>query len=116
MVMMRQLEDGKMSDALSAAAAIAPEMVKLRRNLHRHAELAFEEEETAQILISELQGLGLPYDYQGIGSPVVARLDVGTSACVWRIGSHAETDDSTRHISVATPLIHDDQNPVRLER
>jgi hippurate hydrolase len=68
------------SQALVRATKIAPAIVALRRNLHRHAELAFKEEQTAKILIAELEALGLSFDYQGVGQPVVARLDINKDA------------------------------------
>lgn len=53
---------------------IYPRMVKLRRRFHRHPELAFEEEQTAQVIINELQRLGITYEYGGKGGAVVGRL------------------------------------------
>ncbi len=66
----------RMLESLEAANAIQPVLVDLRRRLHQHAELSFVEEQTAQILIAQLTELGLSYEYEGVGSPVVARLDV----------------------------------------
>lgn len=43
-------------------------MVELRRSLHRHPELAFEEVETARTLMAELDRLGIAYDYSGKGA------------------------------------------------
>ncbi len=57
------------------AEAIFPWMVAIRRELHRHPELAFEEEATARRIIAQLERLGLPYQYGGLGGGVVARLD-----------------------------------------
>lgn len=48
--------------------------VELRRRLHRHPELAFEEVETAALIGAELEGLGLVPSYGGKGSGVVADL------------------------------------------
>jgi amidohydrolase len=53
---------------------IYPRMVALRRLLHRHPELAFEEEETAGMVMKELDCLGIPYQYGGVGGGVVARI------------------------------------------
>jgi len=49
-------------------------MVALRRRLHHHPELAFEEVETAQVLTEELDRLGIPYDYGEPGGGVVGKL------------------------------------------
>jgi hippurate hydrolase len=49
-------------------------MVELRRHLHRHPELAFEEKKTASIVIDELKRLGIPFWYGGVGSGIIAKL------------------------------------------
>ncbi len=49
-------------------------MVNLRRRLHRCPELAFEEVETAQTIISELERLKIPYQYDGPGGCLVGRM------------------------------------------
>jgi hippurate hydrolase len=50
-------------------------MVAVRRDLHRHPELAFEEEHTAARILTELQALGIPSTYRGKGSGVIAHLE-----------------------------------------
>ncbi len=59
-------------------ATVTERMVELRRAIHKHPELAFEEKETAALIMSELDGLGIPYTYEGEGSGVIGRLDVDT--------------------------------------
>ena len=49
-------------------------MVGVRRTLHRHPELAFEEVETAKVLMAELDKLDIPYDYAGPGNAVIGKL------------------------------------------
>ncbi|WP_303907309.1 M20 metallopeptidase family protein [Thiohalomonas denitrificans] len=61
-------------DRWQAVEAIFPHMVELRRSLHRHPELAFEEIETARIVMAELQRLGVPCEYTGPGGGVVGRI------------------------------------------
>ena len=61
---------------LERAGKIAQALTRLRRALHRHAELAFEEAETARIIMARLDELGIDYDYQGVGQAVVADLHV----------------------------------------
>lgn len=43
------------------AAAIEPDLVAIRRDLHAHPELAFEEVRTAGVVCRELDRLGIPY-------------------------------------------------------
>lgn len=50
-------------------------MVELRRALHRHPELAFEEAQTAQLIIDELERLDIATDYDGVGSGVIGHLN-----------------------------------------
>lgn len=50
-------------------------MVELRRELHRHPELAFEEVRTAERMMAELDSLHIPYTYDGPGSGVIAGLE-----------------------------------------
>ncbi|SDY73997.1 M20 family metallopeptidase [Nitrosomonas sp. Nm33] len=49
-------------------------MVEIRRKLHRHPELAFEEIETAKVLMGQLTKLGISYDYAGPGNAVIGKL------------------------------------------
>lgn len=57
-----------------------PHLVEIRRTLHRHPELAFEEGHTARVILAELERLGIPADYGGIGSGVIGKLVVNESA------------------------------------
>ncbi len=49
-------------------------MVEIRRQLHQHPELAFEEVNTANAIIQELKRLGISYQYGGKGTGVVGGL------------------------------------------
>jgi amidohydrolase len=73
---------GQKTAVLSNAVAIDDALLKWRRLLHRTPELAFEEAQTATAVSAVLSELGLSFDYQGVGSAVVARLDVGSDAPV----------------------------------
>ena len=64
-------------------------MVELRRAFHRRPELAFEEAATAKAIMAELDRLGIPYDYQGVGGGLVGRL----------VGEHARS--AANRITVA---------------
>lgn len=65
-----------MNLALSSES-IFPQMVKLRRTLHQYPELAFEEAQTAALIMAECDRLGIPYTYGGVGGGVIARLQGG---------------------------------------
>lgn len=58
----------------AVADSVITRMREIRRDLHRHPELAFEEERTAARIMAELDALGIPYDYRGVGSGVIGRL------------------------------------------
>jgi amidohydrolase len=55
-------------------------LVEIRRSIHKHPELAFEETKTAKTIIEELDRLGIPYEYGGKGTGVVGRLVTDESA------------------------------------
>src|SRR5512146_3182146 len=59
-----------MSTLLDRASALAPDLVALRRALHRHPELAFQEVRTAGIVAERLEALGYRIR-RGVGITVV---------------------------------------------
>ena len=65
---------------LTDAETIYSQMIKLRRAFHRHPELAFEEVQTAQTVIAELNRLAIPCEYKGIGGAVIGRLNNGRNS------------------------------------
>ena len=62
-----------------ATAAIEPRLVEIRRDIHAHPELAFEETRTAGIVAAELARLGIPHR-TGIGRTGVVGADRGRPA------------------------------------
>lgn len=70
---------------------VFPKMVELRRTIHRHPELAFEEVETANVIMEELDRLGIPYEYEGKGNAVIGRLAGGNDGAP-TIALRAEMD------------------------
>ncbi|MDH3714401.1 MAG: M20 family metallopeptidase [Gammaproteobacteria bacterium] len=64
------------------AEKIFPHMVELRRDFHRHPELAFEEEHTARRIVRELDRLGIDCSYTGKGGAVIGRLLDGQTPTV----------------------------------
>lgn len=65
-----------MSESLKSEQ-VYDRMVALRRALHRYPELAFEEKNTAATIMSELDALGIPHEYGGVGGAVIGRLQGG---------------------------------------
>lgn len=54
-----------MKQLIPAAAAIAPHLVEMRRHLHAHPEIRFEEYATAAFIEAELDALGIPHERMG---------------------------------------------------
>ena len=61
---MHRMED--LFDIGSRAAGMQDEMVRLRRDFHRHPELGFQENRTAAVIAAYLRGLGMEV-HEGIG-------------------------------------------------
>jgi len=66
-------------------------LVMLRRWFHQHPELAFEEADTAQRIIAELERLKIACDYAGVGHAVIGRIP-GCDPKKMAIGLRAEMD------------------------
>jgi len=62
---------------LKRAEALASRLVALRRAIHRHPELGFEEFETAELVCSTLDRLGIPYRPSVARTGVIAQLGEG---------------------------------------
>jgi len=77
----------KLIDAILAAA---PEITAIRRDLHKHPELCFHEERTADLIARTLEGWGIPV-HRGLGKTgVVGIVKNGTSARA--VGLRADID------------------------
>lgn len=57
------------------AAEALPELIGIRRHLHAHPELSFEERETAAYIAGHLQAWGIPFTTGWAGHGIVALLD-----------------------------------------
>ena len=79
-------------DFLAAARALQPQIVEWRRAIHQNPELGFEEEETAALVASHLNALGLETQ-TGVGrTGVVARIEGSASGSGRRVGIRADMD------------------------
>ncbi|WGX94546.1 M20 family metallopeptidase [Nocardioides sp. L-11A] len=88
------------ADAGSAALATA---VAVRRSIHQHPELSFEEHRTARLIREHLDRIGLPYRAGVAGTGVVATLDTGRPGPVTAF--RADLD--------ALPITEDTDQPFR---
>ena len=68
------------SDLLTRARHMAPELIELRRELHRHPELSFQEHRTSARLAAALVSLGYQVRTGVARTGVVAELEVGCGA------------------------------------
>jgi len=67
---------------LNEAKGIAEWIVGLRRQIHRHPELMYEEVKTSQLVRDTLDQLGIRYQYPLAKTGVVATLGAGDGPCV----------------------------------
>lgn len=78
------------SSMLSSIRAVAPEFVELRRKIHSHPELAFEEHQTSELVAGKLASWGYQV-HRGLGKTgVVGTLKKGSGAK--KIGIRADMD------------------------
>ncbi|MBK9956313.1 MAG: amidohydrolase [Rhodocyclaceae bacterium] len=75
---------------MSASTDLHPRIAALRRDLHAHPELAFEERRTADVVVAHLERLGIEVHRGLAGTGVVARIRVGTGKR--SIGLRADMD------------------------
>ena len=69
-------------ELLGEAKGIQGWIVELRRRLHRHPELMYEEVETSRLVRETLDGLGISYRWPVAETGVVATLGTGEGPCV----------------------------------
>ena len=79
-----------MTYLLDALCARAGEFITLRRDIHRHPELAFEEHRTAALVADKLEGWGYAVERGIGGTGVVGRLVRGRGTR--RLGLRADMD------------------------
>ena len=73
------------------AERLQEQLAQWRRTLHQYPEIAFQERETARIIMAELQRLDIPFEYGGVGGGVIARIR-GTAAHGLTVALRAELD------------------------
>ncbi len=83
------------------AERLTPQLVELRKQLHQHPELAFEEHETAKAVGTFLNGLGIPFK-AGVGKTGIVALLEG-SAPGRTIGIRADMDALPIHEESGKP-------------
>jgi IAA-amino acid hydrolase len=69
-------------ELLGQARGIQGWIVDIRRRLHRHPELMYEEVETSRVVRETLDGLGIPYRWPVAETGVVALVGKGGGPCV----------------------------------
>ncbi|HEY9639640.1 MAG TPA: M20 family metallopeptidase [Coleofasciculaceae cyanobacterium] len=89
---------------------VFPRMIELRRTFHRYPELAFEEQQTAAVIIEELQRLEIPYEYGGVGGGIVARIEGAAGAPV--VALRADMDALPGEENTGLPFAS--QNPGKM--
>ena len=91
-----------MTALLNRMAAQADEFVSLRRDIHRHPELGFEEHRTSALVAAKLESWGYRVERGMGGTGVVAQLVRGTGR--GRLGLRADMD--ALPITEANPFAH----------
>lgn len=76
-VKVKRMNSTAQSSLSKQLQAVQAYLIKVRRALHRVPELAFQEQQTAEIIIKELENLDIPFDYQGVGEGVIGRINCG---------------------------------------
>ena len=86
---------------LPCVHAMAPEMVQLRRHIHAHPELAYEEHATSELVAARLAEWGYQVHRGLAGTGVVGTLKVGSGTR--RIGIRADMDALPIHEATGLP-------------
>ena len=75
----------------TAASEILDEIIAIRRHLHQHPELSFEEEKTAQFVSEQLTSWGIPHQTGVVKTGILATIESSNSNAKW-IALRADLD------------------------
>jgi len=89
-------------ELLSKAEALAPDLVEIRRDIHAHPELSFQEKRTAALVAERLRGLGFE-----------VRTDVGVTGCVGELQTGSGPTIALRADMDALPIQEANDVPYR---
>lgn len=65
------------SSVLDKAGALSPQLIEIRRNIHRHPEFGFEEYETSRLVCSVLEQIGIRFRSGVASTGVIAEIGKG---------------------------------------
>ena len=74
------------------AEALLPELVRIRRHIHRHPELSYAEHGTAAFITERLQSIGIDYHAGVAGTGVVGLIRGEASGNGLTVGLRADMD------------------------
>src|SRR5437588_4512248 len=91
---------------IESIATEAPSIQALRRDLHAHPELGFEEQRTSDLIASTLTGWGIPV-HRGLGrTGVVGIVRNGSSARAWGLRADIAGLPRTERNGFAPVAVH----------